>query len=616
MSVSSHFAASCHLLNFEQAVSETQPVQYTGGVYDEIKLLETMADEQDSLLEDDSSIESFMKRDTIAKYKSYLTRATLQAKVTSRIESITNDLAAKLQSQNNEELPQIFHTSASEYMEWIKPARITFKYQPSLPVEMTGIPAIRNFLYTLSADQNFTDYGHHIYNKLPAFLDKIKRAVTETDRNGGFICISEDFNKVRKLFMAKQLSGAKAQFQKASNAGIAKIVPELTMYKEYIQELITDDWSCLRAPAFTRIVKNRGLVPKGLPKTQGLEGGADWNRDLAKILAPVFEKWSKRYQEHISHMLTTLAYNFSSFHRKINRVITEAAANVPTVEKAKQKWEPLKRRVLVKLETLMDEVDRIHSRLLGWATMEHEIQSSLVSSITDDIFIEVFNSVPPVKPLNLNAKMPKQQYVTPKIKFQQAKLRELFLTPDNHFVEKAINLFQSEFDKRIHHTIDQQFAAIEALFDRFDAGIRAQGPINFKLRPDGKAIRAEMKERIPELQKRINELKLLLPSQVSLVENAKDQQTDTTGAKEENDANFATTYNKVLKRSKSAPPGGCPPKKIAKQDHVQDVPQSRSNQGTGPEETNDKSQSQTTKQRYQVPSWLKGHRVDNSTPNK
>ena len=264
----------------------------------------------------------------------------------------------------------------------------------------------------------------------------------------------------------------------------------------------------------------------------------------------------------------------------------------------------------------MDEVDRIHTRLLGWATMEHEIQSSLVSSITDDIFIEVFNSVPPVKPLNLNAKMPKQQYVTPKIKFQQAKLRELFLTPDNHFVEKAINLFQSEFDKRIHHTIDQQFAAIEALFDRFDAGIRAQGPINFKLRPDGKAIRAEMKERIPELQKRINELKLLLPSQVSLVENAKDQQTDTTGAKEENDANFATTYNKVLKRSKSAPPGGCPPKKIAKQDHVQDVPQSRSNQGTGPEETNDKSQSQTTKQRYQVPSWLKGHRVDNSTPNK
>lgn len=529
-------------------------------------MLESKTDEQDALLDDDINVESLIKKDAISKYKSYLARATLQAKVMSRIDSITNDFAAKLQSRNSKELPQVFHTSASEYMEWIRPARITFKDQPSLPVEMTGIPAIRNFLYTLPADQNLTDYEDHIYNKLPAYLDRIDRTVTETDRNGGFICISEDFNKVRKLFMAKQSSGAKAQFQNASNAGIAKIVPELTMYKENIQDLITDDWSTLRAPAFTRIVKNRGLVPKGLSKARGLEGGADWNRDLANILAPAFDKWSKEHQEHMRHMLATLAYNFNSFHSKINRVITEAAANVPTVEKAKLKWEPLKRRVRVKLETLVEEVDRVHSRILEWATMEHERQNSLVSSITDDIFIEVFNSVPPLKPLNPKAKKPKQQYVTPKIKFQQAKLRELLLTPDDHFVEKAINLFQSEFDKRIRHTIDQHFAAIEALYDRFDAGIRAQGPINYKLTTAGKEIRADVKKCIPELQEKIDQLKTFLPAQANQDDGAEDQSYNIGGKDDDDD--FATTYNKVSKRKKTAPSEEYRPGKRIKQEPV------------------------------------------------
>lgn len=125
-------------------------------------MLESKTDEQDALLDDDINVESLIKKDAISKYKSYLARATLQAKVMSRIDSITNDFAAKLQSRNTKELPQVFHTSASEYMEWIRPARITFKDQPSLPVEMTGIPAIRNFLYTLPADQNLTDYEDHL----------------------------------------------------------------------------------------------------------------------------------------------------------------------------------------------------------------------------------------------------------------------------------------------------------------------------------------------------------------------------------------------------------------------------------------------------------------------
>lgn len=328
-------------------------------------------------------------------------------------------------------------------------------------------------------------------------------------------------------------------------------MPEVTGYKEAIKEIM-DDWSNLKFGAFNKIVKSRGLVPKGLSKAQGLEGGADWNRELANVLSPGFGKWSEEQPDHRRRILGTLAKNFNLFHSKIDRTITNAAANVPTVEKAKQKWEPLRRRVLVKLETLMDEVEHVHSRMFEWATMEYGRQSSLVSNITDSIFDEVFKAVPPLKPINPKAKKPKQQYVMPKTTFQKAKLSEKLLTPDNHFVEQAINLFQSELDKRVRHTIDQNFAAIEALYDRFDTGIRAQGPISYKLRPDGKAIRAEVKERIPELQERIDQLKTFLPTQANQDDSAEDQSYNV-GAEEDDGYDFATTDNNVSKRKNTAP---------------------------------------------------------------
>jgi hypothetical protein len=360
--------------------------------------------------------------------------------------------------------------------------------------------------------------------------------------------------------MTRVLSGAKAQFQKASNASIEKISPDLQTYKENIHDLVHDDWFNLRSPAFNRILKNRGIVPKGLSKARGLEGGADWNKDLANLLTPAFYKWAKEHKEHMRHMLATLGYSFNAFHQKIIRVMTKAAANVPTVEKAKQKWQHVRPHVLVKLETLMDDVERVQARALEWATMEYDRQRNLISDITDNIYIEVFNSAPALKPPNPKAKKQSKQYVMPKMKFQQARLKEMFLSPDSHFVGQAVNLFRSEFEKNIRHTIDQHFARIEAIYDKFDTGIRAQGPINYKLTPAGEDIRAEVKERIPELQATIDHLKTFLPARASQDADTEEDQAYNMGAREDDEDDFATTYNKMSsKRKETTPPVECRP---------------------------------------------------------
>lgn len=269
---------------------------------------------------------------------------------------------------------------------------------------MTGIPAVRQFLFTLPAEQNLKDYEEHIYNVLSAFMDKIQRTVTESDRDGGFLTISDDFDEVRIPYMANTLSAAKAKFQNASDQSIATVDPDLPVCKEQVQALVQEDWFDLKAAAFTRVLKNRGVVPVGLSKARGLENGADWNKELATTLTPIFQKWSKAYTGHMRHMWPSLAYAFDAFYRKIIRVLNKSAANVPTVGKSKCKWEPLGRRIRARIEGLQDEVERLQSRTFEWATMEFDRQTNLISEVADDIYVEVYNTVPELKPPKPNAK--------------------------------------------------------------------------------------------------------------------------------------------------------------------------------------------------------------------
>ena len=122
-------------------------------------------------------------------------------------------------------------------MEWIKPVRINFKNQPSLPVEMTGVPALRRFLYSLPAEQNMEDYEHHINTVLPNFIDKIKYTVNDSDRNGGFGTIAEDFNTIFKPFMERLLSQAISRYQMASDGSVTRIQSDVACMKDQVTEL-------------------------------------------------------------------------------------------------------------------------------------------------------------------------------------------------------------------------------------------------------------------------------------------------------------------------------------------------------------------------------------------
>ncbi|KAJ4346030.1 hypothetical protein N0V95_005763 [Ascochyta clinopodiicola] len=552
--VAHHGAANVKIVATKiDSISNNQLSQYTGDNYDRITKLIEDAEHQDAQLDEDEDDETLKKRNVIDKYKSYLGRLLKQTKVSERAEDMTAKLAAKLQTRNAQDIPQVFHASAAEYMEWIKPSRINFKNQPCLPIEMTGIPAIRQFLYSLPADQNVKDYEHHINTILPTYIEKLKRTITDSERDGGFLTIADQFDGRRKGFMAQLLSQVKCSFQSASDDSISKIQVDVPIFKEQVTELFLEDWNELKSAAFNRILRCRGTVPEGVSKARGLEKGADWNKDLANILAPAFHKWSKTYADRLKPMKPSVAYAFNEFHRKINRIMAVSPANLPTVEKAKNKWAPFHHKVQAKLLGLMDAIVRVQATTFEWATLEFEKENNLIAQITDDIYIEVFNTVPALKPANPNAKKQYKQYVEPKLKFQKKKLAEMFLHGDRHFVDIIINHFQGEFDKAIRQTLMEHFAGIDKLFEDFSASLRSQVPISYLLTTEGKAIRAEVEEQIPELELKVDELRALLPVRASQEQDG--IEIDDIDIKGDED-NLALIFETMAKRKNVEPAAG------------------------------------------------------------
>lgn len=523
------------------------------------------AEHQEAQLDDDEDEQTLKKKNFIDKYKSYLDRLLKQTKVLDRNEEMTAELSAKLQGRKAQDMPQTFHTSAADYMEWIKPTRINFKNQPSLPVEMTGIPAIRQFLYSLPADQNVKDYEHHINTVLPTFIEKIRHTVNDSERNGGFETIAAAFEEIFKAFMARLLSQAKSSFQKASDDSISRIQADVPVLKDHVTELFLEDWNELKAAAFNRILKCRGNVPKGVSKARGLENGANWNKDLANILTPSFHKWANTYNERMKPMEPSLAYAFDQLHKKINRMMNNSTANLPTVEKAKKKWIPFRHKVQAKLISLTEAVDAVQTEKLEWATMAYERENNLVAGITNDIYIEVFNTVPALKAPNPKAKKQYKQYVEPKLKFQKKKLADMLLHGDRHFVDIVINHFQGEFDKAMRQTLMEHFAGIEKLFEDFSRSLRALLPINYILTPEGESIRADVGERIPELEQKVERLRALLPVRASQEESG--IEIDSIDVKEDED-NLAVIFETMAKRKKAEAPTGRRQSKRVKQESL------------------------------------------------
>ncbi|KAH7374324.1 hypothetical protein BKA66DRAFT_534116 [Pyrenochaeta sp. MPI-SDFR-AT-0127] len=486
-------------------MSDDQLTHYKRDSYKQIDLLMQKADEDIAVAEEDGED---MKVLQINRYKVYLQRSKSSQVVLERKKDISQKLGATLRGLSHKESVEIIHASTADYMKWIKSGKITFDSQPALSPEDTGVPTIRRFLFNLPASQNLRDYIHHINFTVPAFVDKLNRVVTQSDRDAGFPTIADEFDKLRSKFLTNMVELLKSNYLGYVKSSIKKIRKDESKYKELLETKIINRWLTLRSPAFTRILKSRGTVPQGTSKAKGLENTVNWNVDLVSLLKPGFQNWYATHANHLNNLKLALPFALDQLYHETLAIMNVSAANLITVEKAKLKFEPLRHRMKSKMMALAEELIAEQNRLLHRATLEDERENNIIAAITNSIYDDVFMSAPELKPTPPGK--PKR-YVSPVFKFRKHRLEEHFLAPDDHFVDKVIQLFEDQLERNMYALIDKHFAKLNAMFDSFSKLLRDHAQIAYDIGPVGEHIRSELEKEIPYIEEKATKLSKLLP---------------------------------------------------------------------------------------------------------
>ncbi|KAI8942139.1 hypothetical protein NX059_000229 [Plenodomus lindquistii] len=486
-------------------LSDDEQAQATATEFDAVNSLIQRADEDATVAEEenDSNKQILLKR-----YAQYLQRFKKVQMIRSRIDNINAKLGQELQGPSEKDSVEILHTSTSDYLNWIKAEKIPFDKWPALSPEETGVPGVRRFLYDLPASQNLRDYVHHINNVVPAFVDKLKRVITQSDRDAGFPTIADAFDDLRGRFIKTMVRQLHEQLASYSKSSVGKIMKDSRAYKELLRGLMTKRWLSLKSAAFTRILKGRGMVQQGTSKAKGLENTVNWNAEIALILKPGFVKWHAAHTEHLRVLKIALPLQLDRLYVDTLGLISHSAANLITVEKAKKKWGPYRHRIQSKAMAMMDELMSEQLKLRHRAIIEDDRENNLIAAMTDDIYDDVFASTPELKPTPPGK--PKR-YVTPILRFRKDRLEKHFLSPDDHFVDRTISFFQDQLDEKMRSLVDKHFAKLNATFDEFSKLMREHGPIDYSINTMGEKQREDIEKEIPYIEELATSLRDMIP---------------------------------------------------------------------------------------------------------
>ncbi|KAH7115028.1 hypothetical protein B0J11DRAFT_594182 [Dendryphion nanum] len=508
-------------------ISDNQLAQCSGPRYDTIQSLIKHTQHEIEQADDEDDM---ARSSELSRYRTYLERKRKSVKIEERTKDIDKELAMKLNGHTKEDIVQCFHVSAGDYMQWIAKDKklIMFRDQPSLWPEMTSIPALRSLLRSLPAQQNLEDIQQYVDSHVPAFLDKVRRVVTDSDRDVGFKTLADDFDVAREAYRKQILEQLRKWCHHIAKASMKKAESDAENYKDTIDTLVNDSWMKPRGPTLNKILKGKGTILPFTSKAKGLEDGCNWDQDLAAILTPAFQRWYNEQERLMKPMRQAVKELIEFMFNGTTIRIEESQASVTTIEKAKKRWQPYRDRLTVKMDSLMDEIEELQRKLLRRATMEDNRQNSFIPELTGPVWDSVFSTEPEIKAIT---KEGRKIFKTPKLRFQREMLWDHFCNSDSHFVDKALKAFLRHVKEALDGVVEKYIAEMDILLSAYSSNLRRQAPIPYILTHDGERIRKELEQLIPSLEKHAADLRDCLPAKVRTEGDAQPSQSNAALAK-------------------------------------------------------------------------------------
>ncbi|KAF2277958.1 uncharacterized protein EI97DRAFT_488099 [Westerdykella ornata] len=456
---------------------------------DNVKLVATKIDWNEAEENGDT-----LQSDVFSKYKTYLERKRKQRKIAERASHVSKELALKLNGRNPGEVLQTFHVSAADYMTWLKSDKLMFMDQPALSPVETGIPSLRQYLFSLPADRNLQDYTAHLFHEVPNIVSKIKRVVNSSERNTGYRDIANDFGRLRAVLVPQLLDYIKEEFQKQTAKSMVKMHAESRHYINKVDKVI-GSWLILKGPTLNRILKSSGTIPPGVSKAKGLEKGCNWNEDLAPLQS--------------SGDLLIKAIEF--VHQKLREKMEKPTCGVSTTEEAKRQYKPYELSIRVKALSCVKEIKTKLEYIRRRATMEDGRQTNFMSSVTEPLFDQVFKAFPQITGWTTRNR---PKYAEPRIGFQRKKIHALFLDPKKHFVDRVLKGFEHYVNTLISDILSRYIERIDKDLEEYSKMLSELAPVEYEITPIGSEIRHRLGELLPQLEDMVGKLQQMLPESV------------------------------------------------------------------------------------------------------
>lgn len=446
--------------------------------------------------------------DILQKYQTYLRRQRKKAFIQNRSVNVTKDISKQFTGSTEFDIPEVFHVSASDFITWTKSKKLSFDNTPALTAEETNLPAIRQLLLSLPAEQNLTDYRTHIEVLIPAFISKIERTISDADRDEGFRELAEKIDDIRHAFIDRILTDAKVAFNSISKRSLTYMTRDVLAYKHQVDIMIEDEWLAHKGKTFERVMKCHGLVPPGVSSAKTLKNGCNFNEDLANILRPAFFKWHQYHESCMQNMASALEAALQHVHQKFVDLIQGSDANVVVIEKAKRKLKDVSPKVSAKLKAMMQQIVGIQNHAYNMATMTAKVDRNFISNVTDGVFDKVFAAVPETRELTSGKNKGMMVPVTSKMKCQQDTLRKLTTRRDNHLVDAIFDHFRCQYDRKIDEHLLHYFQEIGKFMEDFCEFLRKQSPVIYKKEPLGESMREKLgtqMDQVREIYKKLQE---------------------------------------------------------------------------------------------------------------
>lgn len=387
---------------------------------------------------------------------------------------------------------KVFSVSASTYINWLK---VRQRERPILTPEMTGIPALRQFLLGLSADDNYKSYKEHVRVKLTMFLEKIRRISYNEKKDDAYVIIRPRFqqllSRLRNTLEVAFDEFIQERVNKVWEGGVAKEQRQTSLLR------IVSEWgNGVAWNTYSKVAREKGIVARTQAKKyvqpEKRYGSINWNEELSVDILPDIGSWKRR----MTHAVVSLARDINTHTldtcEEILAFITGSNLQQELKNIAVGEWSKHQTLILARskhCEKLLRDSIQLTYR---FATTETDIRCMLAR-----VNWQAYERV---------ADTPRGRGVS---QAQRDRMYTAMKEPNEKgktLIDRISSMVRKEAKKNLCTACDSVLKEIVSGLQLFDDHIDKRLPADYALSDHDFELRSRLKELLPQLETRVQHL--------------------------------------------------------------------------------------------------------------